>query len=230
MNKKLIIFDIDGTLINHEYAVEKAISYIYNRFVKNNDKKIFISIWNKKQEKYIKLYLNNEITWDEQRLFRVKESFSDINIKLNDKKAKNIFSIYLNQYENNWKVYKDVIPALKLIKNNVLCIVSNGNSVQQRDKLRKTNISKYFEKVIISEDLNISKPDKRIFEECIKSYDFDNKMIYYVGDNYETDVIGAINANIIPVLINRKIDNDNVNNKNRYFEINTMLNIDRIIN
>ncbi len=229
MVKYLIVFDIDGTLINHEFAVKKALGSIHNKIAENISLETFTNIWNKKQQEYVNLYLENKLTWEGQRLLRVKESFKEGNIKLNDKEAKEIFLLYLKQYENNWKLYEDVLPALESIKHNILCIVSNGNSTQQRYKIKKTKINKYFDRIIISGDINISKPDNRIFEECIKNYKLDRNLIYHVGNSYETDVIGALNANIVPILINRSGKSNNNNNKNEFLEINSLLEIADII-
>ena len=43
------------------------------------------------------------------------------------------------------------------------------------------------------------KPNKRIFELALEKADLNPEDVWYIGDNYECDVVGARNAGIFPV-------------------------------
>lgn len=43
------------------------------------------------------------------------------------------------------------------------------------------------------------KPNKRIFQLALEKADLNPKDVWYIGDNYECDVVGARNAGIFPV-------------------------------
>ncbi len=54
------------------------------------------------------------------------------------------------------------------------------------------------------------------------------RQVFFIGDNYEADVLGAENFGFTPVFINRQ-HNTNVNNKN-FLEIKSLNELLEVIN
>jgi FMN phosphatase YigB (HAD superfamily) len=91
--------------------------------------------------------------------------------------------------------------------------------------INQFDLEKYFINTHFSADYNIRKPHKDIFKivfDDIKEYDDSIQMeeVYFIGDNFEADVLGAENFGFTPVFINRKQD-VNINNKN-FIEIKSL--------
>jgi len=63
----------------------------------------------------------------------------------------------------------------------------------------------------------------------IRKYDSNIKIeqVYFIGDNFEADIIGAENFGFTPVFINRKQDT-NINNKN-FIEIQSLNELIKVI-
>lgn len=202
------MFDIDGTLLDHEGAVIKGIKEIYEQYFRDSSKGLedFINIWAEENDKYIQRYLDGEISFEEQRVLRVKGVFERMGEEIDEETARKYFDLYLNAYERGWKLYSDVEPFLEDLDGYRLGVLSNGDPDQQRKKLHETGLSEYFEEVVISGDLGISKPDKRIFEEMIELMEVEPPEIMYVGDDYEADFLGAYNVGINPCLLDRGSD------------------------
>lgn len=83
-----------------------------------------------------------------------------------------------------------------------------------------------------SADYKIRKPHKDIFKivfDDVRKYDASIKMeqVYFIGDNFEDDVLGADNFGFTPVFINRKQDT-NINNKN-FIEIKSLNELIKVI-
>ena len=140
---KAIVFDIDDTLVNHTSAIKNASRDFYDKFIA--DKVItleeFQNIWKEEHDKYVKQYLKKVITFQEQRILRLKGVFSRLGENISNMKAKEYFNYYLNVYEKNWDLFSDV--SLSNLSEYKLGIISDGDSEQQRQKLKNNNLKLY---------------------------------------------------------------------------------------
>ncbi len=74
-----------------------------------------------------------------------------------------------------------------------LGIITNGFSQLQQARLEKTGLEGYFEFVLVSEEVGAAKPDKKIFEHAYTMMGSpDKSRVLMVGDNLDTDILGAI--------------------------------------
>ncbi|WP_211750392.1 HAD-IA family hydrolase [Paenibacillus sp. Marseille-Q4541] len=121
-----------------------------------------------------------------------------------DGKAQHYFQIHLNLFEENWKPFEDVIPCLEAHKEYRLGIITNGDSTQQRQKLKKIGIFDYFEIVIAAGDIGVSKPNTEIFRyACSMAQEHPADRIY-IGDNLETDIFPCEKIDMKGIWLNRK--------------------------
>ena len=72
------------------------------------------------------------------------------------------------------------------------------------DLLKTNNLKNLFDFIIISGDVNIRKPNPKIFKIALDSLGVPACEAIFVGDTLETDIEGAINTGMIPVHINRR--------------------------
>ena len=78
-----------------------------------------------------------------------------------------------------------------------LFLVSNGTACVQKGRLESAGIVPYFEKVFISEEIGVNKPDPRFFEACFEKMEpFDRSRCMIVGDSLTSDILGGRNAGI----------------------------------
>ena len=103
-----------------------------------------------------------------------------------------------------WQVFDDVRPALaRLAEAGVRCaVVSNWDS-RLRRLLEALNLARWFEFVLTSAQAGYSKPDPRIFQEALARLGVAADRAVYVGDSFEDDVIGARNAGLRALLLDR---------------------------
>ena len=80
-----------------------------------------------------------------------------------------------------------------VISNIAYC----GAAVEERIKTLLPNHN--FEFIIATSEYMFRKPNKRIFELALEKAGLHPEDVWYVGDNYNCDVIGARNANLFPV-------------------------------
>ncbi len=102
---------------------------------------------------------------------------------------------YLNRAPNGTHLKENCIEVLDYLKQKYqLHIITNGFKQIQFIKIDGCGLRNYFTNIIISEEHNLTKPDKEIFRlaESFAGAKKDECMM--IGDNFESDVEGAINA------------------------------------
>ena len=101
-------------------------------------------------------------------------------------------------------LFADVLPALKALSGNHLKIglISNVDK-DINPLLDELGLSSYFEVVITSRELAVTKPEPRIFREAVRRAGVAPAEAIYIGDQYEIDVLGARGAGLKALLLDR---------------------------
>ncbi len=99
---------------------------------------------------------------------------------------------------------KEALTALK--EKYKLSIVTNGFSHVQKAKYKSLSLNKWFESFVISEDVNLSKPQKEIFDIALREIGEIHSGTLMVGDSLSSDYRGSINAGIDFCWVNAKDD------------------------
>jgi putative hydrolase of the HAD superfamily len=83
-------------------------------------------------------------------------------------------------------------------------IITNGPSRNQRKKVKNLGLNNYFsdKEIIVSEEEHLAKPDQKIFELAEDRFRFTKQGAWYIGDNYQIDMIGAHQAGWTAVWLN----------------------------
>jgi len=95
----------------------------------------------------------------------------------------------------------DVLKELKR-RGYILGAITNGVSSLQNMKLDTAGIRELFDVVVVSGDIGIYKPDRRIFDEAVKRAGLENSETVFVGDHPVNDVEGALGAGMNVIRMN----------------------------
>lgn len=82
-------------------------------------------------------------------------------------------------------------------------LITNGPSASQRDKLRAVGIAGLFDLVIASGDTGVLKPNGAIFRQALQRAELAATEALHVGDNFDADVVGAADAGLTALWVNR---------------------------
>ncbi len=75
-----------------------------------------------------------------------------------------------------------------------LYILSNGFIEVQHKKLQAAGIAQYFSRMVLSDEIGINKPDKRLFDYALTVTNSTADETLMIGDNYDADILGAMHA------------------------------------
>lgn len=118
-----------------------------------------------------------------------------------------IFSEIYHFFEDPgaWQLYPDTLESLEKLKaaSFSLGIVSNWNSSLKKivDGL---SLSGYFDFILSSAEAGWKKPSPKIFEMALKLAGREASRVVHIGDTYQTDVLGARNAGIRGIMLDRR--------------------------
>lgn len=203
-----VLFDIDGTLVDHEAACRAAVlAWTKARSARAARPDADMTAeWLRLEELHFGGYLAREITFEEQRRRRLRDYLSFLGEAPQlDGALDGLFQDYLRHYEASWTAYADAGPALAELKKRglTLGVLTNGQEAQQRAKLDAVGLLDNFSHVIASSTLSASKPAVAAFHEACQRLGRDPQDVLYVGDNLRTDALAATAAGLAGVWLDR---------------------------
>ena len=83
-------------------------------------------------------------------------------------------------------------------------ILSNGFKELQSRKMQTGGIDKYFDALILSEDIGVNKPDSRLYAHAMERTASKPQESLMIGDMFDTDIVGAANFGIDSIYYNPK--------------------------
>jgi len=103
-----------------------------------------------------------------------------------------------------WHAYEFAETTMSILsKRGVrLGVISNWDE-SARPILDRCQILDFFDPVIISKEIGVSKPSENIFRIALEKAGVDASRCLYVGDNYYDDVVGAAKVGMNAVVVNR---------------------------
>ena len=202
---KHIIFDLDDTLCDYRKAKENARPHI-NEVLKTFGIDIdgFWNRFNRVEPLLFRQFADRSLTRDEYRIRRFADvlegshpRFLEISSELNH--------IHMRETNQKTELFYDTIPLMKVLraKDIEAVILTNGPSDGQRAKFKTLGLSRYIQRIYISEEIGFSKPNRRAFEFVLRDLDAAAPDVLMVGDSIENDIDGAEQAGIKAVLIDR---------------------------
>jgi len=197
-NLKHIFFDLDDTIWDFEKNSERILSKLFDEqkleTKLSSDFITYFFAYKKRNAELWQLYNTKKITKDELRKRRFHETF--LQFGYNDFDLSYFISEeYIKQSPFGTDLKKGSIELLETLRKDYkLHIITNGFKEVQHIKLQQCDLNKYFNQIIISEDIGCNKPDIKIFREAERLGNTSKEECLMIGDNFNTDIVGSKNA------------------------------------
>jgi 2-haloacid dehalogenase len=195
MKYEIIIFDADETLFDFRKSERDAFKNAMLEFDIEYDENYHLKIYQGINTAIWKEFEEGLITQKELKIERFKRLSDSLNAGFDEA----LFAkSYMKHLSNASFLYDDSIELVEsLNKDYKLTIVTNGLKDVQDKRIRKSVIAKYFEDIVVSEEVQVSKPDPKIFEHTLGNIKHtDKSKVLIVGDSLTSDIQGGINSGI----------------------------------
>lgn len=220
---EVVLFDLDDTLMAHTRAVDDAIALAQSTAggaFAADDAAAVQRRWAELEERHYTRYLTGELSYLGQRIWRARDLLAPYGIAVDDDEALAWFERYLVGYRDAWRLFDDVLPALESLGDRRVGIITNGDLAFQTDKLQRIDLWDRLDltpvradgsvdeparqgRVIASGELGVTKPDARIFDAAAAAFGVAPAQCAYVGDRVRTDAVGAHDAGMLGIWLDR---------------------------
>ena len=192
---KAVIFDYDGTLSNRQLNAYAVFDDYLRPLLPEMSETEFEAVLQD-----MMLYDCNGILDVGKRVIPLLRKYGD---RLPADFAEKFVPYYNDQMFEFTVLKPETIDVLSRLKGKYkLAVLSNGDSLPQHRKVEKAGIEDYFDVVLVSGDIGINKPDRRIFDYLCGKLGVKNEEALMVGDVFASDILGAVNAGCVPVWLN----------------------------
>ena len=100
--------------------------------------------------------------------------------------------LYRSLSRDDFRLYEDTFWNINEFRKHYrLGIVSDAQRIFCNPELRTLRIENFFDAIVISSDYGFRKPDPRLFHIALAILDIPASEAAYIGNSYETDLLGA---------------------------------------
>jgi putative hydrolase of the HAD superfamily len=196
-----VCLDIDDTLVDFTATARRALSDMIGR----DDMWLR---WQRTTDEHVAKVVAGDLAYEDMHQARTKAFFADLGALLDDDLVADLERRRSVRLRANWRLFEDTLPCLDWLRaaGLKLAAVTNASGAHQRTKLEKLGISRFFDAVVIAGELGAAKPDPVIFHTACARMDVPVDHVMHVGDLLEADALGARDAGLHGVWLNRSHD------------------------
>ncbi len=194
---QVILWDIDGTLLNFHAAEKKAIVSCFEKFGLGECTEEMLDRYSVINKGYWKRLELGELTKQQVLTGRFREFFETQGLPVELAEAFN--EEYLIRLGDTIVFYDRGFELVESLRGTYKqYAVTNGAQVAQERKLRRSGLDRLLDGVFISDEVGIEKPRKEFFDRVFAEIgDYPKDQVIIVGDSLTSDMLGGENAGIV---------------------------------
>lgn len=202
MALQAVIFDLDNTLVNRKLAFKAYLDSFIDTFVVVSDHAERIRI-----AEYIQKADQNGYR-SKQELYG--ELLNTLTMKSESTTIDELLEFWFSEFYRYTVLMEGAQEVLSWLRERGILIglITNGSKHAQNSKIDCVRIRSFFDTIIVSDEVQLKKPDKRIFEIAVERLGICPQNAVYVGDHPVNDIRGAIDAGLRAVWLKGFMDWD----------------------
>lgn len=190
MSYQWLLIDADDTLFDYDAAETDALAAAFADFDIDVQpahaeayRQINAALW--------KAFERGEIAQDILRLERFRQLFQAFGMEVD---VEAFSTCYLRHLGQAGHLLPGAIALLEALLGKVgLVLITNGIAGVQRSRLVRSGLERYFDAVIISDEVGAAKPDPAIFDAAFAAMGYPPKTtVLMVGDSLTSDIAGGV--------------------------------------
>lgn len=195
MKYEIILFDADETLYDFKKSEREAFKNTMLKFNINYDENYHLEIYKEINSALWKEFEQGLVTQEVLKIERFKRLSKELKIRFDENEFANS---YIENLADASFLYDNSLELIETLNKSFrLAIVTNGLTSVQNKRIRQSSIAKFFDAIVISEEILIAKPNPKIFEHTLKLINFSDKSkVLMIGDSLSSDIQGGINFGI----------------------------------
>lgn len=196
-----VCMDIDDTLVDFTTTARRALSDMIGR----DDMWLR---WQRTTDEHVAKVVAGDLAYEDMHEARTKAFMADLGALLDDDLVADLERRRCTQLRTSWRLFDDTVPCLEWLRaaGLKLAAVTNASGTHQRSKLEKLGILRFFDTVLIAGELGAAKPDPVIFHTACARMGVAPAQTLHIGDLLEADALGARDAGLHGVWLNRSLD------------------------
>lgn len=190
---RLIIFDLDDTLFDYTETERFAVTLACGSFGVASASDL-----------YLKYRVANDnvrgeyqdLTADNIQRFRLARAARFLAlIDRSEISPKDFVQRYL-EHSTSGILISGVRETLEALAGIRKVVATNGTTYPRLNKLKSSEIAKYFDAFFSTDTLGLAKSNSEFFLKIIRHYEIPKEEVLVVGDDYRLDVQSAVNAGV----------------------------------
>lgn len=200
----MFLFDLDDTLYDQLIPFQRAYADQFN------DETLNIEVLYRLSRQYSdEVFVASEtgkMSMQAMHRYRIQKAFLALGYTITDAQA--------DQFQADYRRYQQQITLNPFMEETLdycvnhqieIGLLTNGASVYQRHKIKQLRLERWFlsDRFFVSGEIGAMKPDPTIFSHVARQVNKQPEELCLIGDSFENDMVGAINAGWHTVWLNK---------------------------
>lgn len=195
---RLVCLDIDDTLVDFTATGQRALAAMIGRAD-------MWPLWDRITEAHVAMVVAGTVEYASMHSRRTRCFLAELGVQVDIHDAVRFERARTELMRRSWRLYEDVLPCLDWLRAAGVRVaaVTNASGSHQRKKIADLGLSRFIDHVAIAGEVGAAKPDPLIFLSACVALGCDPSEAVHVGDRLVTDAVGARDAGLAGVWLNR---------------------------
>ena len=189
MSHKYLLLDADGTFLDFERTEKEALGLLFAHFGIDEG---LSSSYHTANARCWEEFEKGLITMEELKERRFDLFFRSQGLNLDAGEASRLYIDELSRHAYYIDGAEELLAHLS--REHSLSVITNGIAQVQRGRLEALGAMRFFDHVVISEEVGVQKPSKAFFERALALIGAEKEDCLVIGDSLTSDIKGAQDA------------------------------------